>query len=187
MIRKTALLVIDAQTGLIEGPEIGPVYEKEQLLYVIKGLLCQAREQDIPVLYVQDVDVAPKDTAGFQVHPEIAPLAHEQIIHKKATDSFHRTGLHEELQALGINHLVIVGCKTEFCIDTACRRATTLGYDVTLVREGHSTTDNAMLSAEQIVAHHNTLLHGLDNADNFIMVRGAEENVFEPTHDQYRV
>lgn len=90
------------------------------------------------------------------------------------------------MQANGINHLVIVGCKTEYCIDSACRKATTLGYDVTLVRDGHSTSDSAVLSGEQIIAHHNTCLHGLGNLEPFILVRHSQENVFEPTHDSYR-
>lgn len=186
MIRKTALLVIDAQAGIIEGPDIGPVYQKDDLIHTLTLLIQTARKSGIPVLYVQDLDVGEENSPEFQIHPEIAPLPDEWIIQKKATDAFHRTDLHEKLQSLGINHLVITGCKTEYCVDTTCRRATTLLYDVTLVQDGHSTTDNKILTAEQIIDHHNTNLHGLDNVDSFIVVRGSHENVFEPIHDQYR-
>ncbi|GED53265.1 MULTISPECIES: cysteine hydrolase family protein [Brevibacillus] len=186
MQRKTALLVIDVQVGIVEGPEIGPVFQKEDVLQTITKLISTARSQSIPVVYVQDLDVAAQDSAEFQIHPEIAPLSGELVIRKKATDAFQLTELHKELQARKINHLAVVGCKTEYCVDTTCRRATTLGYDVTLVADAHSTTGNDVLSAERIIAHHNALLHGLDNVSGFVMVRHSGENVFEPTHDQYR-
>ncbi|NTU24280.1 cysteine hydrolase [Brevibacillus sp. HB1.2] len=185
MIRKTALLIIDAQVGIIEG-QFGPVYQPATLVQTLKKVREDAYSKDIPVLYVQDDDVGEVGSDDNAIHPEIAPLPSETVIRKLATDSFHGTDLHEKLQALGINHLVITGCKTEYCIDSACRKATTLGYDVTLVKDGHSTSDNKVLSAEQIIAHHNTCLHGLGNIEPFILVRESTEDVFVPTHDSYR-
>ncbi|RNB79592.1 cysteine hydrolase [Brevibacillus fluminis] len=186
MDKKTALLVIDTQIGIIDGPKAGPVHKAAALVSTIRSLIEQARTRSVPVLYVQDVDVAPLDALEFQIHPELAPLAGEVVVVKKATDAFVHTNLHDVLQTMEINHLVIVGCKTEYCIDSAVRRATTLGYDVTLVRDGHSTTDSEALQAEQIVAHHNACLHGLYNIDNFVIVRDSGETVFEPIHDTYR-
>jgi nicotinamidase-related amidase len=185
MKEKTALLVIDVQVGIVEG-ESGHVFNSEGLLSNIKKLITDARLRDIPILYVQDLDVAPQDSKEFQIHPSISPIEGDRIVQKIATDAFHGTTLHEELQAIGANHLVVVGCKTEYCVDTTCRRATTLGYDVTLVADAHSTTDNKVLKAEQIINHHNANLHGLDNIDNFIMVRKLEDSVLEPIHNNYR-
>ena len=50
--------------------------------------------------------------------------------------------------------------QTEYCVDTSCRAAADLGYKVVLVRDGHSTFDNGVLTAEKIVAHHNRTLGG---------------------------
>lgn len=186
MNHTTALLVIDVQVGIVEGTSNDPVFAKDALVHTIQGLIEQARTRSIPVLYVQDLDVEEWGEEAFAIHPALSPAPHEPVILKRATDSFHGTDLHEKLQALGVKHLVIVGCKTEFCIDSACRKATTLGYDVTLVQDGHSTSDNAVLRGEQIVAHHNTCLHGLGNLDPFILVRPSEEDVLVPSHDSYR-
>lgn len=41
------------------------------------------------------------------------------------------------------------------------RRALALGYPVTLAADGHTTTDNPILPAAQIVAHHNATLANL--------------------------
>jgi nicotinamidase-related amidase len=52
------------------------------------------------------------------------------------------------------------GAQTEVCVDTTCRRAFSLGFSVTLVSDGHSTWDNATLTADQIIRHTNDTLAG---------------------------
>lgn len=44
---------------------------------------------------------------------------------------------------------------SQYCIDTTIRRATSLGYDVTLVGDAHGTSDSAVLPAKTIIAHTN--------------------------------
>ncbi len=65
-----------------------------------------------------------------------------------------------ELAARGIAKLVVAGIQTECCVDTTCRRASSLGYQTTLVRDAHSTWDSRTLSAAQIITHHNEALDG---------------------------
>jgi nicotinamidase-related amidase len=89
---------------------------------------------------------------GLEVRPE------DIYLRKKATDSFHQTELHSLLQERGVTKLIICGIQSEFCVDTTTRRALALGYPVVLVADGHSTMDNAVLSAAQISAHHNITL-----------------------------
>lgn len=57
-----------------------------------------------------------------------------------------------------MKRIVIAGIQSEICIDAICRRAYSLGYDVTLVRNGHSTYDSTVLSAFQIIKHHNKII-----------------------------
>jgi nicotinamidase-related amidase len=184
-MNKTVLLIIDAQVGIIEGP-IGPVWNKEKLLTTIEATLKLARESSIPVIYIQDIDVAEPGSTEVNIHPQIAPLETEKVIQKKATNAFFDTELKAELDRLGVEHLVVAGCKTEYCVDTTCRSAISLGYDVTLVADAHSTTDNKVLVAQQIIDHHNCNLHGLDNLDHFILVRPTDESVFYYKHLEYK-
>lgn len=60
---------------------------------------------------------------------------------------------------------------TEYCVDTTCRRATSLGYDVTLAGDAHLTRDNKVLSAASIIAHHNFLLDGFGAGEHVVRVR----------------
>jgi nicotinamidase-related amidase len=66
--------------------------------------------------------------------------------------------MHQELATLGIRQLVIAGCQTEYCINNSCRSGAKLGYNVTLVRDGHATFDNDDLTAAQIVEKYSTEL-----------------------------
>ena len=181
------LLIIDAQQDLIDGNQQEPaVFNKGQLISNINKVIAKARESEVPIVVVRDLDVAEGKGRGFQVHSEINVPSEAMIFDKAATNSFHGTNLLAHLQSQQIEHLVIMGCKTEHCIDTAVRTATINNFDVTLVGDGHSTNDNDALSAEQIINHHNRTLHGHYNVEHFSIVRNAEDDLFLPTHDSYR-
>jgi len=164
------LLIIDAQQELIDGnQEESSVFNKKQLIRNINKAIEKARESDVPVVFVRDLDVAEGKGEGFQVHNEINVPTDAKIFDKSATNSFHGTGLLDHLRSQLIEHVVVMGC-----------------LDVTLVGDGHSTTDNEVLSAEQIINHHNSTLHGHYNVEHFSVVRNIEENLFRPIHDSYR-
>jgi len=181
------LLVIDAQQEIIDGnQEEKAVFNKEQLIKNLNLLIKKATESRVSVLFVRDLEVAEGKGKGFQVHNEINVPADSKFFDKTATNPFHGTNLLNYLKSQEINHIVIAGCKTQHCIDTAVRTATVNGFDVTLVGDAHSTTDNNSLSAEQIINHHNETLHGHYNVDHFSIVRNSVEDLYNPSHDSYR-
>ncbi|MCM3719034.1 cysteine hydrolase family protein [Fictibacillus phosphorivorans] len=184
---KNALLVIDAQQELIDGnKEEQAVFNKETLLKNINVVIEQGLEAGAESLFVRDLDVAEGKGGGFEVHSEIHVPEGAAFFDKKATNAFYDTSLLNHLKEKEITHVVIMGCKTEHCIDTAVRMATVNGLDVTLVGDAHSTTDSTILKAQQIIEHHNKILHGHYNVNNFSVVRKTGEDLFSPIHDQYR-
>ena len=184
---KQALLVIDAQQDLIEGSDTEQaVFNKDRLISVINLAVEKAVKAGALIIFIRDLDVADGKGPGFQIHQEIIVPPNAEIYDKKATNSFYGTPLLPLLKENKINHAVIAGCKTEHCIDTAVRTATISQLDVTLIGDGHSTSDSEFLSAEQIIQHHNKVLHGHYNVDHFSLVRNANEELFSPEHDQYR-
>jgi nicotinamidase-related amidase len=175
MSNDTALLVIDVQNGMFADDD--PVYQGAELLATIGDLLAKARAADAAVIYVQH-NGGPghplePGSAGWPIHPAIAPAAGEPVIGKTTPDSFHETRLQAELEARGVVKLVVAGIQTEICVDTTCRRAASLGYQTTLVRDAHSTWDSRTLSAVQIIAHHNDTLDGW-----FVTPKPASEIAF---------
>ena len=184
---KQALLVIDAQQALIDGDHAEKgVVEKENLIKNINTVIQMAVENGSAIVFIRDVDVAKGEGPGFEVHQEINVPAGAVTFNKTATNAFYGTPLDAYLKEHSIKHIVMMGCKTEYCIDTAVRTATVSGYDVTLVGNAHSTADSDTLSGQQIIQHHNRTLHGHYNVDNFSLVRNSDEDLFTPTHDNYR-
>jgi nicotinamidase-related amidase len=176
-----ALLIIDAQQELVDS-----VFQKEELLAKMNMVIQKALQANISIIFMRDTDVAGGAGKGFEIHSEIAVPARAKIFDKTATNSFYKSSLLHFLNENKVEHLVMMGCKTEHCVDTAVRTATIHHFDVTLVGDGHSTTDSTALPANLIIKHHNETLHGHYNIDNFSVVRNSDEDLFEPIHDQYR-
>ncbi len=157
-----ALLLIDLQRGMFNSPLIPPVWAAAELRKRVRALLSRAREAGVPVVLVQHSGPTghplEEGTEGWELHPDFAPRGREPVLAKRTPDAFHGTELHEILQEEGVGSLAIAGIQTEFCVDTTCRRAFSLGYDVTLVEDAHSTWDTEHLRAPQIIEHHNQLL-----------------------------
>lgn len=175
----TAVLIIDVQVGLVEGFN---AYRGDEVLEHINLIRSNARAVDIPIIYIQhDGEKGhplEAGSEGWRIHPEINPLEGDLVIRKRASDSFFETTLQRELEARGIKCLIITGCMTEYCVDTTARRAVSLGYDVTLVSDAHTTIDNKLLTAAQIIAHHNALLDGFDAGSHAITLRPAAQVTF---------
>ncbi len=159
----TAVLVIDIQQALCRGE--WAAFEVDRVIARINQVTERARQASAPVLLIQHEDDGPLrfSTEGWQLDPRLAVAPADIRIRKTATDSFHRTELQTQLQARGIERLVICGLQSEFCIDSTVRGALALGYPVTLVADAHSTTDNGVLTAAQITAHHNATLKNLES------------------------
>ena len=179
MSTDSALVVIDVQVGLIE-----EAYHCNEVLDSINTLLSKARATGTPIIYIQHdgpqghgLEVG---TPAWEIHSAIAPQEGELIVHKRASDSFHATSLQQDLEARGIKHLVIVGGQTEYCVDTTVRRATTMGYNVTLVGDAHTTDDydQAVLTAAKRIEYHNEVLDGFSTGDYVITVKPTSEVTF---------
>jgi nicotinamidase-related amidase len=175
MKKTTALVLIDVQRGLIEGFED----DWAGVLERIAQLVDRARQSQTPVVYVQHdggsghpLEVG---SAGWQIHTTVAPATGDPIIHKRWSDAFVGTTLEHELASRDVGHLVITGAQTEYCVDATVRRAASLGYDVTLVADGHTTSANGVLSRQQIIAHHNRTLPRLARVGPRIVATSAAD------------
>ena len=136
--RETSLLVIDVQKGLFE--KSTPIYNAKQFLENIKTLINKARQEGIPVVFIQHSSnkTLEKGSDAWKLHPEIQPLANEVIIHKLHGNAFEGTNLREELDKRNVSRLVITGLVTHGCVKATCLGAIDEGYKIVLVSDGHS-------------------------------------------------
>jgi nicotinamidase-related amidase len=158
----TALVIIDMQQGMFT--DVVAPHRGEEVLQRCADLLARARAARIPVFHVQhdggEGDILGKGSPGWPHHPAVAPKVGEPVVVKRNISAFHGTDFHDRLKRAGVDRLVIAGMQTEMCVDTACRAAKALGYEVVLAADAHTTFDNKVLPAERIVAHHNNALDG---------------------------
>lgn len=158
-MNNTVLLVIDVQNCMFE-PD--PVYKSEALLANLRALIGRARAAQTSIIFVQHCGrVGAPHAPGepeWQLHPDMNPQPEDRIIQKTEPDSFYETDLHETLTEMGVKKFVTAGIQTDYCVDTTCRRASSMGYEVTLVQDAHSTWSNEHITAEQVIAHHNGIL-----------------------------
>ena len=154
---RKCLLVVDVQAGLFELPR--PLFAGNLLLETVGGLLSAARATGSQVVFVQhssgEHGLLATGSDGWRIHPAVAPLRGEPVVQKTHCDAFQGTGLEALLRRGGAGRVVVCGLVTEGCVDTTIRRAFSLGFGVEVPCDGHSTTDSAILTGEQIVRHHN--------------------------------
>lgn len=72
---------------------------------------------------------------GNQIVDALAPQPGEMIVDKPGKGMFWATGLHEDLQAKGISHLIFSGVTTEVCVQTSMREANDRGYECLLIED----------------------------------------------------
>jgi len=172
-----ALVIIDMQRGLLHGPV--PPYDGAGVVRRIQALITQARRAGVKVIFVQhhagpDSPLA-EGSAPWQLVAGLEPAPDDWRIGKMRPSMFHGTDLDQRLRSAGIHHLIIAGMQTEYCVDTSCRAAADLGYQVILAADGHTTLDpfalddarreeyapeGSALPAASIIAHHNLTLAG---------------------------
>jgi nicotinamidase-related amidase len=177
---KAGVLVIDVQRALCTGEYAA--FEADRVIERINLVTEQARAAGAPVVFIQHEEangLFRPGTDGWKLAEGLTVLEGDHHVRKRATDSFHQTELEALLRRLGVTSLVVCGIQSEFCVDTTVRRALALGFPVVLVADGHSTMDNAALTAAQISRHHNLTLSNITSFGPRVRPLVASEVTFE--------
>ena len=88
-----------------------------------------------------------QDTPGAQLHPGLPGELVDVIMdkgldpHSQGYSAFQDTGLAKLLRADRVQHLVVVGLATDYCVRNSVLDALREGFDVTVVRSGVRAVD----------------------------------------------
>lgn len=157
---RSALLLVDMQMGLWHGPE--PVHACAQVLAHVQSLVRLAHEHALPIFAARHTGPAGSPIAvgapAWSLLPDLGLTEQDQVFDKTRPNCFWQTPLAEALAARAIQTLLIAGLKTQYCIDSTCRAAAEHGVQALLISDAHSCMDTPLLSAADIIAHHNHTL-----------------------------
>jgi nicotinamidase-related amidase len=130
------LLVVDVQVGVMSD-----AWDASRVVRNVSLAVERARGQAVPVLWVQHSDdELVHGSAQWQWVPELRPAHGEPRLDKRFNSSFEKTGLEDELARLGATHIVLAGAATNWCIRATAYGALDRGYDLTLLKDAHTTS-----------------------------------------------
>jgi nicotinamidase-related amidase len=152
----SALLVIDVQVNVVKD-----AYMRDEKVANMAKAVEKARAASVPVIWVRhSAEDLPLNTNGWQIVPELLPLAGEPIIEKKYRSTFVETNLEEVLAQLQVSLLYICGAETNNCVRHTSMGALENGYDIILIEDAHTTTgfewDGFVMDAARTIDEQNT-------------------------------
>lgn len=132
---KGVLLVVDVQVDVMS-----EAWDAPRIIQNVVRAVERARAQGVPVIWVQHSDdELVYGSPGWQWVPELVPAEGETLIHKHFNSSFEQTTLEDQLAKVGATHIVLAGAATNWCIRATAYGALDRGYDLTLVKDAHTT------------------------------------------------
>ena len=151
-----ALLIIDMQKTSFEEIER---YDAKGVVQRINDLAASARRYGDMVIFIQhdgtEQDGHKPFTRGWEILDELVQKNSDLVVRKSTCDSFYQTSLESALRELGAKRLIITGCATDFCVDTAIRSALSKDFSLLVPEDAHTTANRPHLTAAQVIEHHN--------------------------------
>lgn len=151
--KKTALVLIDLQKGIVQFPVVKPINE---VLTKAAALVSAFRKADLPVVVVNvdptksllnnlRTDAKARFTSfpneWYEITPEIKTTENDIFITKNAWNAFTNPNLDAELKTRGITGIVLAGISTSIGVEGTARAASELGYNITFAEDAMTDTN----------------------------------------------
>jgi nicotinamidase-related amidase len=177
----TVLVIVDVQVRVM-----AEAWEAPRVIANIARAVERAREQGVPVLWVQhENDEMPHGSPQWQYVPELRPASGEPLIAKRFNSAFEQTSLEPELARLGATHITLAGAESGWCIRATAYAALERGYDLTLVKDAHTSISMHLDNGVSIEAPH--VVDDLNVAMSWLEYPGRTTRTVASTALDFRV
>jgi maleamate amidohydrolase len=147
---RPAVVVVDFQRAFTEHDQCGPA--TIAALEATARLLAQARASRIPVIYLtvvydslDEIDINWRSRGGIEicqrgnketeVHPLVPMALGDILVEKRHASGFYGTRLHDELQRLNVDTLVLAGTSTSGCVRATAVDGAARSYRILVVED----------------------------------------------------
>jgi nicotinamidase-related amidase len=175
--KKSVLLVVDVQVDVMAN-----LWEKSRVIENIHLAVEKARAANIPVIWVQhedENDGLAHGTPDWEIVPELVPAEGETRIYKEYNSAFEQTNLEETLAALGATHVILAGAATNWCIRATAHGTLENGYDLTLLKDAHTTESIELLEFPGEVIEAKNIIRELNIAIKWMGYPGVKNNTLK--------
>ncbi|TGV06724.1 cysteine hydrolase [Alcaligenaceae bacterium 429] len=143
---KRGLIVVDLQNEYLPTGKL-PLSGIEAAVANAARVIADARQKAMPVFHIRHE--ATSETApifvpgsdGADIQTVVAPMTGEPVIVKHYINAFRETDLKQQLDAQGVDELVVVGAMSHMCVDAVVRAAVDMGYPVTVLHDACATLE----------------------------------------------
>ncbi len=146
MMKQRGLIVIDLQNEYLPTGKL-PLTGIKAAAHNAALAIADARSKDIPVFHIRhefannEAPVFVAGSDGVEIQDTVTPAGGEAVIVKNFINSFRETDLKAQLDAKGVEEVIIVGAMSHMCVDACVRAAADMGYLVTVLHDACATLD----------------------------------------------
>lgn len=158
--KKTALVLIDLQEGIIEGEKAHSI---DRVLANANALIEAFRKANLPIIIVnvnpigatwtrvraeiffdmsQKLNTEEKLDAFLAINPTLKVTPKDIYVTKNTWNAFYNTALHRKLQEKNVTGIVLAGISTSVGVEGTARAASEFGYNLTFALD--ATTDRVL-------------------------------------------
>jgi nicotinamidase-related amidase len=153
------VLVIDLQTGMLDGVAEPPLHEADALIERARAVIGWARRTHRKLAFIRhdgrEGDSLAPGAPGWPIWPALGQADHEPTFSKSVGDAFSNVTLGRWVAEQGAREVVLLGAQTDECVAATVGGAIEAGLSVTVIRDAHSTVSWTAETVPQIIERHN--------------------------------
>ena len=119
-------------------------FRKRKLPVIYTAHVHKSKEMDGGILGWWWEGMIMENTNDAEIHPDLAPLPEEKIIHKHRYSAFYNTDLEIVLRCLKVTDLIITGVMTNLCCESTARDAYLRDHRVFFLLDATGTVDEEL-------------------------------------------